>query len=127
MTSNKTETFGLHRNRRQTRDSKMSENENSKSKGKRLEENRQKIRIEQYIRCCADIRHFDNGVWQIASINITIAGIMIGVSFQFLSGCWRAIPLFIAFCLSLALTVTMSKYLYFKGVGEENPGACPGR
>jgi len=45
MTSNKTETFGLHRNRRQTRDSKISENENSKSKGKRLEENRQKIRI----------------------------------------------------------------------------------
>jgi hypothetical protein len=79
-----------------------------------LDANRQRIRIEQYIRCHTDIRHYDNGVWQIASINTTIAGIMIGVSFQFLSGCWRAIPLFIAFCLSLALTVTMSKYLYFQ-------------
>lgn len=92
----------------------MSENENSKSRSKLLEENRQKIRIEQYIRCYTDISHYDNGVWQIASINTTIAGIMTGVSFQFLSGSWRAIPLFIAFCLSLALTVTMSKYLYFQ-------------
>jgi hypothetical protein len=79
-----------------------------------FEENKGRIKIEQYIRCCEDIRHYDNGLWQISSINVTIAGIMIGVSFQYLSGFWRTIPLLIAFSLSLSLTVTISKYIFFQ-------------
>ena len=78
------------------------------------DENKVKIKIEQYIRCCADIRHYDTGLWQISSINITVAGIMIGLSFQYLSGIYRIIPLLLAFFLSLALTVTLSKYIFFQ-------------
>jgi len=72
------------------------------------------IRLEQYTRCCEDIRHFDNGLWQITSLNITVAGIMIGVSLEFLSSWYRAIPIGMAAVLSLALTVTVSKYLFFQ-------------
>jgi hypothetical protein len=79
-----------------------------------LDANKVKIMLEQYIRCCEDIRHLDNGLWQISSINITIAGVMIGLSFQYLSGYYRLIPLSLAFVLSLALTITVSKYIYFQ-------------
>ena len=73
-----------------------------------------KIKIEQYNRCYEDIRHYDNGLWQILSANVTIAGILIALSFQYLSGASRFMPLFLAFVLSLALTVTMSKYIFFQ-------------
>ena len=77
-------------------------------------DNTVKIKIEQYTRCCEDIRHYDTGLWQITSINITVAGIMIGISFQFLSGIYRIIPLLLAFFLSLVLSVTLSKYILFQ-------------
>jgi len=73
-----------------------------------------KLKIEQYNRCCEDIRHYDSGVWQIASINITVAGIMIGIAFQYLTGVYRVFPLLLALGLSLTLTVTSSKYIFFQ-------------
>jgi uncharacterized membrane protein len=78
------------------------------------EENKIKIKIEQYIRCCEDIRHYDTGLWQVSSINITVAGIMIGLTFQYLSGIYRMFPLLLAFFLSFALTVVVSKYIFFQ-------------
>jgi len=77
-------------------------------------DNNAKIKIEQYTRCCEDIRHYDTGLWQITSINVTVAGIMIGISFQYLSGIHRIIPLLLAFFLSLVLSVTLSKYVLFQ-------------
>jgi len=79
-----------------------------------LDEEAVKIKIEQYTRCSEDIRHYDRGLWQISSINLTVAGIIIGISFEYLSGYYRAIVLSLAFLLSLALTVILSKYVLFQ-------------
>lgn len=78
------------------------------------QKDKNKIRIEQYIQCAEDVRHYNTGLWQITSINITVAGVMIGLAFQFLSGIYRIAPLLLAFFLSLALTITFSKYIFFQ-------------
>ncbi|MDI6888961.1 MAG: hypothetical protein QMC78_04640 [Methanocellales archaeon] len=71
------------------------------------------IKIEQYRRCSEDIRHFDRGVWQIASIATTVAGIMLGIAFTYLSGIVRVLTLLSTFLLLLAFTITISKYIHF--------------
>ena len=79
-----------------------------------LDEKTVKIKLEQYRRCAEDIRNYDRGLWQISSIATTVSGVLTGISLEFLDGIARSSLIFMAFLFSLAMTVTLSKYILFQ-------------
>jgi len=65
--------------------------------------------LEQYRRCCEDLRHFNDIAWQVPSVAVTISGILLGVAYEFLDSIPRIILLLLNTFMALTMTIKFAK------------------